>query len=207
MKNWIDLCSDVNWEDYYGMWGRKAKDGSWYILRWNNLIDAMGEREAPCKYQCDVLRVFLPDIASRHFISALESYSYKLISWSSDDNGEYTFVVREDHEDKKWNEARMIECLVQYGTSSPLESFDGDHYPLRIRAQARRAAESYMKDSDALDKALDRPVNKLGSTARDFGRGDSLAGLRRYENNGEHGTDPEKDLMLKLWGGSVRYVP
>lgn len=27
------LRSDVNWEDYHGIWAKKARDGSWYVLR------------------------------------------------------------------------------------------------------------------------------------------------------------------------------
>lgn len=58
MKNWIELCSDANWEDYHGMWCRQAADGSWWVLRWTNMYDAMGERD--CKgdgipqYECQV---------------------------------------------------------------------------------------------------------------------------------------------------------
>lgn len=46
MRGWIELCGDVNWIDYHGMWAKKARDGSWYVIRWTNLIDAMGERDA-----------------------------------------------------------------------------------------------------------------------------------------------------------------
>jgi hypothetical protein len=74
---------------------------------------------------------------------------------------------------------------------------------MRARAEMRRTAESLIDAPAQCDRFLDRPVNKIGSTARDFQNGDILAGLRRYEENGEHGTNTASDIMLKMYGGSV----
>lgn len=186
MKGWIDLGSDSSWEDYGGEWGRKARDGAWYVLRFDNLLDAMGD-EAPCKYSCDVLRVNLAEISEKEIKSALSCVGLDL-----------------ENVEPKYREQATVEACVSYGVYAPLDTIEGDTYPTRIRAEARRTAERYMRDSDALESALDRPVNAIGSTARDFGHGDILAGLHRYANDVASGQNPgdnaSNNFMLKMYG-------
>jgi hypothetical protein len=187
LKNWIDLGSDFCWEDYGGLWGRRAPDGSWFVLRFTNLHEAMGEREAPCKYACDVFRVDPREVPPADTRRALECCDVDLAEIMP-----------------AFREPALVQCLVSYGIAAPLDSFTADSRPLNVRARARRAADAYRRDARALNRALDRPVNRIGSTARDFGRGDSIAGLRRYADDGKHGTDPSMDLMLVLVGGGKK---
>src|SRR5580698_5212639 len=73
MKGWIDLGSDVNWEDYHGLWGRKARDGSWYVLRFTNLVDAAGKEFEDLPYECDVKRIDLSELTEAQIKRALDS--------------------------------------------------------------------------------------------------------------------------------------
>ncbi len=174
MRGWIELCSDVNWIDYHGMWARKARDGSWYVIRWTNMVDAMGERdveECGCgEYEADVKRV---DIAAiRHenvdgINGALKSCGFRetdegIVS----DSGDIVAAKDSPH-----YEAAIVECCIQYGFGAPLESFTGSKYPLRIRAQARKYAEECMRDGDLLEERLERPVNAICTSADNYGKG------------------------------------
>lgn len=181
MRGWKDLGSDVNWSDYSGKWGKRAADGSWYVVRFDNMYDACGEYE--CKrggqsqYVCEVLRVDLSQLSEKNLKSAYDCIGLDL-----------------NDVDEKYREAAQVEACVSYGCYQPLESFSGDVYAGRIRADARRYAEKCMRDDDLLADRLARPVNKIGSTAEEYGRGDFDAALLRGP------FDATKQLMLKIRG-------
>lgn len=166
---WIELASDVNWEDYGGMWAKQAPDGAWWVLRWTNMFDAAGESECRAngwpQYECEVRRLDLDDIAGVDLVSALrscdlESRNGKIIA----DCGEL---------EEPFATYAIVEACIGYGYGAPIESFTGDHYPMRIRAQARRYAEDMMRPESAcdLDRRLERPVNAIMTSARDYGAG------------------------------------
>jgi hypothetical protein len=195
MKGWTDAGSDTNWEDYGGLWARRAPDGSWYVLRWTNLWDAAGEDSGLDKYECDVKRIHLGETPKREIDSALKSCGWSL----REEDGKP--IVVNDWEgtpvvvgDAEHFELCLVECCVGYGLGAPLESFTGSKYPLRIRAEARRYAEQCMKDDDLLEERLDRPVNAIGSTAREYGAGDIDAALQRGP------FDTSKNLVRKMHG-------
>jgi hypothetical protein len=86
----------------------------------------------------------------------------------------------------------LAEACVSYGAAQPLESFSGNAHASRVRADARRYAETCMKDADLLKQRLARPVNKIGSTAEEYGRGDLDSALLRGP------FDVAKNLMRRL---------
>ena len=174
---WIDLGSDVNWIDHGGSWGCKAPDGSWYIVQWTDMHDATGD-DSGDRWLAEVRRIALAEVPPRELASALQCVGC---------------------EDSDPSELACIEACNSYGVYSPLESFGGSKYAERIRASARRYALGLMSDASALDSALDRPVNAIGTTAREWGRGDIDAPLRRYAENPSG--DPSMDLMLKIERG------
>jgi hypothetical protein len=149
MKGWIDLGSDVNWVDYHGKWGKRAKDGSWYVIDFTNMVDACGSEAEDCPYVCEVKRVDLSELTdgSRH--RALDCAGVDLED------------VAPEH-----REAALVEACVSFGFMQPLDSFSGAKHAARIRANARRAAEALMRDAAKLETALERPVNAIGSTVR-----------------------------------------
>lgn len=201
MKNWIELCSDVNWEDYHGMWARKAPDGSWYVLVWTNLWDAAGESEDLDKYECQVERIDVHELPGKEVKSALDSCGYRIVNTRVSESCVVSQIESDSGDEIANNsvsaqqfELALVECCIQYGLGAPLESFSGSKYPKRIRAEARRYAEECMRDDALLERQLDRPVNRLGSTAREYGLGDIDAALHRGP------FDTAKNIMRKLHG-------
>lgn len=187
MKGWIDLGSNVNWSDYGGKWGKRASDGSWYVLDFTNMYDACGEgeckRDGQSQYVCEVKRVDLSQLSSENLQRALDCIGLDL-----------------DDVDVKHREAAQVEACVSYGCTQPLNSFSSDVYAGRIRADARRYAEKCMRDSDLLAERLARPVNAIGSTAEEYGRGDINAALLRPP------FDQGKKIMLKMHGATQEEI-
>jgi hypothetical protein len=181
MRGWIDIGSDVSWDEYGGKWAKRAPDGSYYVIDFTNMWDACGEeeckRDGQARWVCEVKRVDLSDLSEKQLQSALDCVGCDL-----DD-------VPEAH-----RELAKVEACVSYGCAQPLESFSGDVYSSRIRAEARRYAETLMRDAEALEVKLESPVNRIGSTAREYGRGDLDAALSRGP------FDTAKNIMRKLHG-------
>lgn len=190
IAGWITGCSDCNWVDYHGMWLKKAKDGSWYVLRWNNLVDAMGEqgaKEYGAQYECSVYRVNLFELSEDKINSALESCGWEIEGDHIVSDYDGGVVSGPDY-----FEPCLVETLVSYGLGAPLESFSGNVRPLSVRAKARRFAMACMKDAALLAKQLSRPVNAIGSTAEEYGRGDIESALWRDP------TSPRNELLIKM---------
>jgi hypothetical protein len=93
----------------------------------------------------------------------------------------------------------LVEACIQYGLGAPLETFTGKSHPRRIRAKAVRFAYECMKDRTKVNTLLDRPVNAIGSTAREYGQGDVTSALLRGP------VDATKSLMRKMHGIPVNH--
>src|SRR5215475_2182971 len=72
LRSWTDIGSDKSWEDYGGKWARRARDGSYFILDFTNMVDACGRDCEDCPFVCEVKRVDLPNLGIEHLIRALE---------------------------------------------------------------------------------------------------------------------------------------
>jgi hypothetical protein len=70
----------------------------------------------------------------------------------------------------------------------------------RASVEARRYAEKCMRNADLLAERLARPVNKIGSTAEEYGRGDIDAALLRPP------FDTTKRIMLKIYGATDEQI-
>jgi len=215
MRGWIELCSDMDWIDYHGMWARKAPSlapglggsGVWYVLKWTNLLDAGGKDFADTPYECEVKLLDLGELSDKAVDDALRSCGYKM-------SADRQTVLTEGNESLWIREAMphsfsisgpplfaddrvelaIVECCIQHGLGAPLESFTGSKWPTRIRAEARRYAEECMRDSDLVSERLDRQVNAIGSTAREYGVGDIDSAPHRGP------FDAKKGIMRKLHG-------
>lgn len=194
MKGWINIGSDVSWDEYGGKWAHGAADGSFYVLDFTNMWNACGEEECKAdgqpRYVCEVKRVDLADLPQDTIRNAMRSCGLRFTAEGIvSDQGDIIAGPDSDH-----YPLVLVEACVGYGASQPLDSFSGDSYPNRVRAKARRSAEALMRDATALSERLDRPVNKIGSTAREYARGDIDAALSRGP------FDASKNLMRKLHG-------
>jgi len=89
-----------------------------------------------------------------------------------------------------WTKA---ECLARYGAAAPLFGLAGTnaHHILRT---AKREALHLLTDDEAYAERMAAPVNKIGSTAREYRDGDIQSGVLR----GVAAGDREAELMLKL---------
>jgi hypothetical protein len=197
MRGWTDIGSDRSWDEYGGKWARRARDGSWYVIDFTNMYDACGEDECKqdgqAQYVCEVSRVDLADLDAEQIVSALRCVGFR-------QNAGYIYSDQGDEvacqaTDERRYELVLVEACVSYGCKQPLESFSGDVRPSNVRADARRAAEVLMRDASALATRLDRPVNRMGSTAREYARGEILPALGRLADD-----DPTKRIMSKMLG-------
>jgi hypothetical protein len=69
--------------------------------------------------------------------------------------------------------------------------------------ELKREARCMRESPAAREVALDRPVNALGSTAREMARGDIFSGMERGVSAGK----PEAILMAKMYGAKVATPP
>jgi hypothetical protein len=186
MKGWIDLCSDVSWADYGGLWAKPSRDGqTWVAVRFQNMVDLCGEREArECGYTylAEVLVVEPRAVDSATLKAALDCCGM---------------------EGEGQPQAELVYALISYGCYATAESFRGEKYAARLRASARREAEALLLDGARRESKLDEPANAIGSSHRDMMTGNVLAGLARYQA-GEGEASTEKDIMLKLYGAQPR---
>lgn len=208
---WVFLTGDVNWEDYGGKWGKKGPDGAWYILRFENMLDAVGERDLgdDDKYLCEVRRIDLKEVPREEIESAIRGCGPEDMDlgsyWKHDGTNQVLEFPAKGTKTDLYAELAIVDSLDSYGVAAPMESFSGNVRPTSVRANARRYAEELMDDVDAVETALDKPVNALGSTARDFGQGNPLAGQERYVGEvlaGEREpTDEGQNLVFKMYHG------
>lgn len=198
MRGWTYLFGSGQWTGEDAMWARKAKDGAWFVLRFTDLLDAGGKEFEDMPFECDVRRIHLKEIPEAEVDSALRSCGWR---WMKD--GDDTILVNDQGDTmaatlKAGDRLTLaaVEMCVGYGLGAPLYTATGKRW-LHVRAEARREAESLMRDASALDAALDRPVNAIGSTAREYGNGDISSALARGP------VTPEKALMRKLQGPRI----
>lgn len=201
MKGWTDIGSDVSWDEYGGRWARRARDGSWYVVEFMDMYEACGEDECKnygqCRYVCEVNRVDLTDLDAETLKSALQGAGLQIVDKTPIDG---IRAIVSDQGDvvatsngPTWDLV-LVEAYASSGAKQPLESFSGDTRPANVRANARRAAEALMRDAVALEAKLDRPVNAIGATAREYARGEIMPALNRNPEK------PENALMLRMVG-------
>jgi hypothetical protein len=180
MKDWEFLSGDMNWEEYDGSWYYCVGSQKYYVLR---LIYLQGHDPLfDDKYCCEVLYVDLKAAGKDSIQDAMDFCGIEDVS--------------------KVEPAWLVDALVSYGTYATLDSVFGDAYPLRIRAAARRIADNFIdSDKKLLSKALNKPANAIGSTARDMMKGDCLAGLKRSAKKVMMGgkVDDASKLMMKAY--------
>lgn len=168
-RTWYDIGSDVNWIDYGGRWARHIDGTRYHVIRFDNSDG----------YHCDLSEV---DTQSEQLPAALVSCGWDEINWV---------------DDPEMNPAReplcQVEALSSYGAHAPLHQDSGTNAH-RLIAAAKRESKRLQRDTAAYEQAMDRLVNAIGSTAREYAAGDMLSGVLR----GVEAGDPKAELMLKL---------
>jgi hypothetical protein len=98
------------------------------------------------------------------------------------------------------NDEWLAEACFDYGSFAPMFSGQGPNRG-KLIAQAKRESRE-LDDPIKHEAAMDRPVNAIGSTAREFGQGDFQSAMIRGAMQGK----PEAKLMLKIYGANDEQI-
>lgn len=192
-KGWTDIGSDISWDEYGGRWARKGAGRTYYVIDFTNMYEACGreaEEDGASKYVCEVRLIDLDDIDAKSIKSALDSCSLTI---DGDEIVDCTGSVLAKRGEDRFDLV-LAEACNGYGAYAPIDSAEGMSHPVNVRGKARRIAEIYMRDERAREVAMDRPVNRIGSTAREYMRGDIDSALNRGP------FDMGKNIMRKIHG-------
>lgn len=144
--------------DESGIRIKPAGGRKFIAIRWDDIHAATGEDHGP-RHVFEVVMVDLDAIGEENIASALRSCG--------------------PGEDEELPDIGVAEACISYGCHAPLASHEGGNRRALFRA-ARQDAETFIEDEDALEDRLDgAPVNAMGSTPREFMRGDFDSALAR----------------------------
>lgn len=199
------LTGDVNFADYGGKWWRCVSQGRFHVVELTNMNEACGkDNEGRPTYVVELSEIDLDAIPRKLVEDALRSCGWKVEAASpahlfpatvTEDWGEHRVVAN-----GRATELCIVETIHGYGARAPLGSWEGNAWR-PLMAQARAESRS-LDDPDAYEAAMAKPVNKLGSTAREFAQGDFNSALVRGVTAG----DRSAKLMAKIQGASPEAI-
>jgi hypothetical protein len=163
---WIDIGSDVNWQEYGGLWACQVDEHRWHVVRFENTSE-WGD-DPGYRYHCDLREV---DTRSPDMKQALDCIG-------AEPNA---------------SALERVYALQAYGAAAPLWQDGGNRARELIRA-AHRESRLLRSDPQEYERRMDRPVNAIGSTAREYQAGDIHSAVLRAVAEGR----PEGDLLLKM---------
>lgn len=179
-KQWVDF-GDVSFLDYGGKWIKRIDDSRYHVIELINWEEAVGEREAAeigSRYNVSLSVV---DLTVANLDSALRYYGMEDGYWESIDPSMLGYC--------------LTECAHSYGNLAPISDNNGNNAHKLIR-EAKAESKRLIDDPDFYDSMMDRPVNRLGSTAREYQRGDLDSALIR----GLFAGDRTCQIMAKIRG-------
>jgi hypothetical protein len=175
---------DVNMLDYGGKFYRCVHGLRYQFVQFTNMNEACGrDNEGHDKYVVELSEIDLDDLSSQQIRSAMDCVGL---------NAELLKRIRDSDGIPAVLQAQAEACHY-YGAKCPCGSWEGNNARKLLR-DAYREADLLARDKDALYCALEKPVNKLGSTAREYARGDMESALARSVAVG----DPSALLMRKI---------
>jgi len=154
-----EYTGDVNMLDYGGTFYKQAGQRKFIFIRFENTEDWDGEdwkTKVGYHYHAEVRFVDLDTIPEKELASVRRSMD-----------------ISENEED-----AWVAFGCQEYGLYARLDAFEGNDGH-RLLREAKRTANEYLTDEDELENALDKPVNALGSTAREMMAGDIYSAMGR----------------------------
>ncbi len=169
---------DVSPESYGGKWFRRVGHGAYQVIELTNMDEACGrDNEGHDTYCVELSLVDLNEIPDAEQQCAIRSCGM---------------------ENEILSHAWLAVACYEYGCKAPLESWSGNAYGKLLR-QARSMAHALKRDAAALAERMERPVNRLGSTAEEYMRGDLDSAMMRGVASG----DPTAELIAKISGFSL----
>lgn len=166
---------------YGGKWIRHIAGPRYHVVRLDNMDEACGsDNEGSPRYHADLSEVDISD--TENVRQALESCGWDGFPDESDPH----------------RGLALAEALHSYGCTAPLWQEAGGNGWALIR---QGKAESRMLESDpeALDERMNTPVNALGSTAREFQRGDIESAIVRGIQAGNRNAE----IVAKMHGATA----
>mgnify|MGYP001576064174 CR=1 FL=1 len=165
--NW-QYTGDVSPEEYGGKWFRRVGKRVYQVIELTNMDEACGpDNHGSDRYVVELSLVDLNTIPQKGQTSALRCCG---------------------QENEALSDSWLAVCCFEYGCQAPLESWSGNAFGKLLR-QARASAHALKQDANTLADRLEQPVNKIGSTAREYMNGDInsaiLRGLERGDRNAE----------------------
>lgn len=186
---WADIGSDASWEDYHGMWARRVAETRYHVLKYINWEDACGGdgpedgNGKPYFGHMDLVEVDIADTLQRD--AALRSYGWTLKA------GE----VINDYDGEHVGGALVcVYAMASYGAYAPLWSSSG-HSARELMRRGARESITLVEDDALYEARMEEPVNDLGSTVREYARGETMAPVLRGIAEG----NPAAELALKMY--------
>jgi len=164
------LTGDVNYTDYGGKWYRKVASTRYHVIELTNMWQDTKDKTCS-QYHVSLSEV---DIASSQLQEALDSCG--------------------PDEGFRDNELAKVDSLATYGCKAPLGQWNGNNYK-KLITEARNESRN-LNDPEKYEAAMSRPVNAIGSTAREFAVCDFQSAIKR----GVARDDANAKLMAKLHG-------
>lgn len=187
------LTGDMGWEDHGGKWCRRIGEGSlFHVVEIFNWVETVGEAEAPD----DTYHVSLSEVDTDdedRAKGALESCSFHF-----DEDGSIIAdgdIIADIKDEDQWRRV-VCEAMSGYGASAPLEQWGGDDYK-ELFAKAVAESNLMIDDEDAYEERMESPCNRLGSTRREYARGDMKSAMMRGLEQG----NPSARLMSVMHYG------
>lgn len=185
------LTGDMDWEEYGGSWYRKI-DHRFHVVKVFNWEEAVGEAEASeidGTHHIDLVEVDTND--EERIKSALECCGYY-----ADEDGNIVAdsgdMLAELKDEDTW---RLVVCesMVAYGSYAHIRDFSGSNLH-EMFATMVVESNQMVDDAEAYENRMNRPVNAIGSTAREMQRGDINSAILRGLSTG----DKNAELMARM---------
>lgn len=168
---WVDLMDDV---DYKAVAHVGKRQFVFAVV--TDMDDACGkDNEGHPKFLGEVDFVDLASIPRKEIESAIRS-----CGWEDMDPGD---------------DLMLAEVCHSHGLKAPLHSESGNGFKTLVKAM-KADARALASSEAAMEHLLDRPVNAIGSSAREFMAGDIFSGLQRGVVSG----DKKAGIIAKMYG-------
>lgn len=178
-REWVDIGSDVCWEDHGGLWARWICKDRYFVLQFEN-CESWGDGATGYHVSLSEVDLSYPNP------EALRSADVPL-----DGRDEYGNPIGKET-------YRLMQVAAYHGHGAKAPLFDESGTNIRkLVAAAKREARQLASRAHLYDARMSRPVNAIGSTAREYQQGDLQSGILR----GVAAGDPKAELMLRLGAG------
>lgn len=171
------FTGDVNYLDYGGVWERRVGETRFHFIELVNMDEACGrDNEGSPTYHVSLTEVDIAGIGPDQIADAMRCCG-------TEPPFDGAIAMEE-----------IADACRAYGIAAPLHDVSTNNAAKGI-AECKRESYSLSKNPEAYEAAMNRPVNRIGSTAREFGRGDIQSAILRGINAG----NPDATIMGKMY--------